>query len=98
MNPAEGEGLRRSYVADQFGFAGDAGAAAAKQIGLVEKKITRRRAVLNRKGCKGISFLVEPEHLIEVDCAENVDVMYEKRLVGITKKGCSLLESAPSIE
>ena len=81
MNPAEGQSSRFCDGADQFGFASEACTTSAEPVVLVEEKIARRRAILNREGGEAFVLLVEVEHLVEVDCAENIDIVDEEWFV-----------------
>ena len=81
MNPGEGQGSRFFDGANEFGFAGEAGAPSAEMVVFIEEKIARRGAILNGEGGEGFVLPVKDEHLVEVDCAEDIDIVDEEWFV-----------------
>ena len=99
MDSAKGERLEVASGMDQF-----VGliflAAADEEIVLVKKKLTGRRAWHDGESGKGGRFFVRFEHFVEVDGAEDVDVVKEKRLVRVffEKKPGGFSEAAACVE
>ncbi len=98
MNAAEGKRLR--FVCrpnDLCFFSGDR--TPAKQKLVVEQQLSRCVASLHRKRCQRLAFVMGVDHPFEVDRAEDVDVVQEKRLVPLgQKKVGDFLEAASSID
>ena len=67
----------------------------------VEEQMARSFAVLHGQSGKGVVFGVKMHHAVEIDGAEDIDVVKEKWLVfgaAVFKKPGSLLQAAAGVE
>jgi hypothetical protein len=101
VNPRERARPEFAGFADLFEGAVEAGAATAEAAGFVEEQVARGRAVLHCEGREGSAFVVVTQHRVEVDVAENVDIVEKERLVGRTGAGeevRGLFQTASGVE
>src|SRR6266700_1855694 len=82
VDAGEGEGLRVGGGPDEFGGAGEAGAATAERAVFVGEEVAAGGAVLKGEGAESALFSVKAKHAGEIDGAEDGDVVEDEWLAG----------------
>ena len=81
VDAGEGESVKMSCRPNNFRLLSRASAAAGELVVVVEEELARRFAGLNGESGKGTVFGVELEHGLEVDVADDVDIVQDEGCV-----------------
>jgi len=81
MDAGKREGLKRSGVSQQFGRAFPSSTPATELEFGIEQQVARGFSILDRQRGQSLLLFVELDHAIQVDGAEDIDIMENEGLV-----------------